>query len=178
MHILFSLLYAPFVFISLQYFDLKIVSGVIFVISIIWFLVAFKNSLKKVLFPTFYVIVSLCAFLLDDFMLLKSLPLLISILVSLYFFYSYFTKTSFILLILEKFKKTVDTKEKVYIQNSTFFWAIVSLVNISLHLFVLYNDNITYWIIYTSVGWYFVFLGAFIIQMLHRQFYFKGVKNV
>ncbi len=177
MHILFSLLYAPFVFVSLKYFDLKMVSGIIFTISIIWLLIVFKKGLKESIFPFFYIVVSLCAFLLDNFILLKSLPLLISILVSIYFFYSYFTKNSFILLILEKFKKTVDEKEKLYIQNSTLFWAIASLVNISFHLYVLYNDNINYWIIYTSIGWYFVFLGAFIIQMTHRKFYFKGVKN-
>lgn len=177
MHIIFSLLYAPFVFISLKYFNLKIISVVIFIISMIWLFIVFKKGLKEIIFPFFYIAVSLCAFLVNNFMLLKSLPLLISILVSSYFFYSYFTKNSFIFLILEKFKKTVDEKEKVYIQNSTLFWAIVSLINISLHLYILYSDNIHYWIIYTSFGWYFVFLGAFIIQMIHKRFYFKGVNN-
>lgn len=177
MHIFFSLLYAPFVFLSLRYFDLKVVSGMIFFISLIWFFIVFKKGFKEMLFPIFYLGVSCCAFVLDDFMLLKSLPLLISILVSLYFFYSYFKKQSFILLFLEKLKKEVDETEKNYIQNSTLFWALVSVANISLHLFVLYNDNINYWIIYTSIGWYFVFGLAFIIQMIHRQFYFKGVRN-
>jgi len=177
MHILFSLLYAPFVFLSLRYFDLKVVSGIIFIISLIWFFVVFKKGFKEMLFPVFYLGVSFFAFVLDDFMLLKSLPLLISILVSLYFFYSYFKKQSFILLFLEKLKKEVDATEKNYIENSTLFWAWVSVVNIFLHLFVLYNDNINYWIIYTSVGWYFLFGFAFIIQMIHKQVYFKGVKN-
>ena len=178
MHILFSLLYAPFVFLSLRYFDLKVVSSIIFLISLIWFFIVFKKGFKEILFPSFYLGVSFCAFILDDFMLLKSLPLLISILVSLYFFYSYFKKQSFILLFLEKLKKEVDETEKNYIQNSTLFWALVSIVNIALHLFVLYNDNINYWIIYTSIGWYFVFGLAFILQMIHKKIFLKKVSNV
>lgn len=178
MHILFSLLYAPFVFLSLRYFDLKVVSSIIFLISLIWFFIVFKKGFKEILFPTFYLGVSCCAFVLDDFMLLKSLPLLISILVSLYFFYSYFKKQSFILLFLEKLKKEVDEKEKNYIQKATLFWALVSVVNIALHLFVLYNDNINYWIIYTSIGWYFVFGLAFILQMIHKKIFLKKVSNV
>jgi hypothetical protein len=136
MHILFSLLYAPFVFLSLRYFDLKVVSSTIFTIALIWFLIAIKKSFKESIFPLFYIIVAILAFSFEDFLLLKSLPLLISILVSLYFFYSYFTKNSFILLVLNRFKKEIATKEKEYIQKSTLFWCIISINNIFITIFV------------------------------------------
>ncbi len=173
MHILFSLLYAPFVFLSLRYFDLKVVSSIIFTIALIWFLIAIKKSFKESIFPLFYIIVAILAFSFDNFLLLKSLPLLISILVSLYFFYSYFTKNSFILLVLDRLKKEIATNEKEYIQKSTLFWCIISIINILIHIFVLQSDNINYWIYYSSIGWYFVFVVAFILQMIHKKIYLK-----
>jgi len=174
MHILFSLLYAPFVFLSLRYFDLKIVSSVVFSIALIWFLIAIKKSYKESVFSLFYIIVAILAFNFNNFLILKSLPLLISIMVSLYFFYSYFTKNSFILLVLERFKKKVSQTEKEYIQKSTLFWCSISLLNVSIHSFVIQSENMNYWIYYSSIGWYVLFIGAFILQMIHKKIFFKN----
>ncbi len=178
MHILFSLFYAPLVFLSLRYFDLKVVSSVVFIIALIWLVIAMRKNYKESIFPSFYIIVAILAFSFENFLLLKSLPLLISILVSLYFFYSYFTKNSFILLVLDKFKKDISTNEKEYIQKSTLFWCIISIINIFIHIFVLQSDNINYWIYYSSIGWYFVFIVAFVLQMIHKKIYLKKETNV
>ena len=177
MHILFSLLYAPLVFISLRHFDLNIVSSVVFCVALVWFFIAYKKSYKETIFPLFYIVISILAFSFDDFVFLKSLPLLISSLVSLYFFYSYFTKNSFILQILDKFQKEVSTQDKEYIQKSTLFWCVVSLINISIHIFIFLSHNINYWIYYSSIGWYFIFIIAFILQMIHKKLFLKKDKN-
>lgn len=178
MNILFSLLYAPLVFISLQHFDLKIVSIIIFCIAIIWFFISLKKSYKETIFPLFYIVISILAFSFNDFIFLKTLPLIISTLVSSYFFYSYFTNNSFILIILDRFKKEVTKEEKEYIQRSTLFWCVTSLLNIFIHLIILLSNDMNYWLYYSSIGWYFIFISAFIVQMIHLKMFFKKVHHV
>ena len=173
MHIVFSLFYAPFVFYSLKHFDIRTVSLIIFATSLIWFLFALKKDMESALFPFFYICVSLLCFFIGSFIILKSLPLLISVLVGLYFFYSFLTKNSVIITFAKRFKKNISQKEEQYIQGSSLIWVAASLVNIFIHSFVLLDDNINYWIIYSTFGWYFVFVTAFIVQMIHKKLFFK-----
>lgn len=91
--------------------------------------------------------------------------------------YTYITRNSFIFIFLEKIKKKVGDEEKEYIQKSTILWFYASLVNLSIHCFVLYSENTQYWIFYSSIGWYFVFIITGIIQFVHRSIYFKKEKN-
>lgn len=178
MNFFISLIYAPIVFYSLKNFELKTVSIAIFIFSLLWLSLVVKKGLKEFIFPLFYLFISILAYFLDNFLLLKMLPLLISILISLFMFYTYFSKNSFIFIFLDKIKKKVEEKEKEYIQKSTLFWSFSSLVNICLHVYVLYVKDLNYWIIYSSFGWYFVFLISGIIQFIHKQIYFNKEKNV
>lgn len=172
MNLIISFLYAPLVFYSLKNYELKIVSICIFVFSLLWFITIIKQTRKNLVFPAFYLFISLLAYFLDTFIVLKALPLLISILISIFMFYSYFSKQSFIFTFLAKIKKEVGEKEKEYIQKSTLFWAYSSIFNISLHVYVLLNENINYWLYYSSFGWYFVFIISGIIQFLHKNYFF------
>lgn len=178
MNFLISFIYAPIVFYSLKNFELKTVSITLFIFSLLWFGLVIKKSFKEFIFPLFYLFISLLAYFLDNFLLLKILPLLISVLISLFMFYTYFSNNSFIFIFLDKIKKKVEAREKEYIQKSTLFWSITSLVNICLHLYVLKLKELDYWMIYSSFGWYFVFLISGIIQFIHKQIYFNKVKNV
>ena len=176
MNLIISLLYAPMVFYSLKNFELKTVSLIIFIFSFIWLLLSIKKGLKEYIFPLFYLGISFLAYFLNDFLLLKSLPLLISGLISIFILYSYISKNSFIFIFLEKINKKVEVDEKVYIQKSTLFWFFVSLTNVLIHSYILYIENIIYWTFYSSIGWYFLFIIAGFIQFIHKKIYFQGKK--
>jgi hypothetical protein len=178
MNLLISLFYAPVVFYSLRNFELKTVSLIIFIFSLLWLLFTIKKNLKEYIFPLFYLGVSLLAYFLDNFLFLKILPLLISTLISTYILYSYITKNSFIFIFLEKFNKKVGEDEKNYIHKSTLFWFFVSLSNVLIHSFVLYTKDMFYWTFYSSIGWYFLFIIAGVIQFVHKKIYFEGRVNV
>jgi len=178
MNIIISLLYAPIVFYSLKNFELKTVSLVIFTFSFIWLILNIKKSLKDCIFPLFYLVISLLAYFLNDFLLLKLLPLLISVLISAFILYSYISKNSFIFIFLEKLNKNVDKEEKNYIQKSTLFWFFVSFINVLIHAIILYTKDILYWTFYSSIGWYFVFIIAGFIQFIHKKIYFNKDTHV
>lgn len=173
MNIIISLLYAPFVFFFLRYFDIQIVSIVIFALSFLWFLVSLKISKKEALYPLLYIIIASITLVVEDFLVLKAIPLLISIVITSIIAISYRNNNSIILYFAKKFsKKEISLEEQHYIHQSTLFWIGVSVINIICHLFVLLNQNIEFWVFYSSIGWYGVFLVAGIIQFVHRRFVF------
>lgn len=172
MNLIISLLYAPIVFYSLKNFELKTVSFFIFIFSFLWFIINIKKGFQDFIFPIFYLIVSILAFFLDSFLLLQLLPTLISLFFTFFILYSYISKNSFIFIFLKKFNKTVEQKEKDYIQKSTLFWFFASLLNLFIHCYILYLQDIIYWTYYASFGWYFIFIIAGIIQFLHKKIYF------
>lgn len=177
MNLLFSILYAPIVFFSLKNFSIETVASFIFVFSAIWLLFTIKKGIKEFFFPLIYLVIAILAFLINDLLFLKIIPFLISLVISSYIFYSYKTNNSFIFIFLEKINKQVEDDEKVYIHKSTLFWFIVSLVNLFIHGYILYLEDIKYWTIYSSFGWYFIFLIAGFIQFIHKKLYFnKGNK--
>lgn len=178
MNLIISLFYAPVVFYSIKNFELKTVSLVIFIFSLIWLILSIKKGLKEYIFPLFYLGVSLLAYSLNSFLLLKILPLLISILISIFILYSYILKNSFIFIFLEKINKKVEDDEKAYIQKSTLFWFFVSAINVLIHTYILYLEEIVYWTFYSSIAWYFLFILAGIIQFIHKKIYFKGKQYV
>lgn len=172
MNLIISLLYAPLVFYSLKNFELKTVSFSIFIFSFLWFILNIKKGFKNFIFPSFYLIVSLLAFFLNDFLLLKFLPALLSGFISVFIFYSYISKNSFIFAFLERLNKNVDMAEKIYIQKSTLFWFVISFLNLLVHCYILYLQEMIYWTFYSSIGWYFLFILAGIMQFLHKKIYF------
>jgi len=179
MNLIFSLIYAPFVFMMLRYYDVKVVSTIIFIISLLWlFLLKDKKDISTLL-PLFYIVIALFAFFSEAFLVLKTIPLLIASFFSCVIFISYFQKKSMILSFAEKMTKTpIGKSEKAYIHKSTMFWFLVSIVNVAIHLAFYLDTNLDFWLFYSSVGWYFLFLFAGLIQFLHRKFIFLRRENV
>ncbi|MEZ4692587.1 MAG: SDR family oxidoreductase [Aliarcobacter sp.] len=70
MNLLISLLYAPVIFYSLKNFELKQFYCNIY-FFFLWVYSKYKKDFKEFIFPLFYMFVSILAFLLDDFLLLK-----------------------------------------------------------------------------------------------------------
>ncbi len=178
MNIIISLIYAPLVFFSLRYFDIQKVSIFIFVFSSLWLLFIFKNYKKESMYPILYMLLAICTYFIQDFLILKAMPLIISITFTSLLAISYLNKNSIILYFAKKFsKKEISKKEQEYIHKSTLFWIIVSCINIFLHINVFMHDNINFWIYYSSLGWYFIFILAGILQFLHKKYFFLKDQN-
>lgn len=179
MSFVISLLYAPIVFLSLRYFDIQVVSGIVFIMGVFW-LFALKNQRDiSVLFPIFYMLVAVIFFYSEKFLVLKLLPLFISVFFSIFILLSYLKHKSIILYFAEKFSKIpIAQEEKEYIHHSTLFWFFVSLVNVMIHLSVFLDSNLYFWLYYSSFGWYFLFIFAGAIQFLHRRYVFLRGENV
>ena len=173
MNLIFPLLYAPIVFFALGHYEVKRVSIIVFVVSLFWFFSFKKKKEWFVLQPLFYMFMATGAFIFDSFSLLKVLPLLISSFFSILLFISYYKKKSIILYFAEKFsKEPISESEKLYIHASTRFWFFVTLLNTAIHLSLFLGSNLDFWLYYSSIGWYFLFLGAGLIQFIHRHFIF------
>ncbi len=179
MNFIFSLIYAPFVFILLKYYDVKVVSVMIFTISIVWlFLLKDKKNIS-ILLPLFYIAVVTFSFFSEAFLALKMIPLLIALFFSCVMLVTYFQKKSMILTFAEKMsKKPIGDSEKEYIHQSTMFWFLVCVINVGIHFMFYIDTNLDFWLFYSSVGWYFLFLFAGLIQFLHRKFIFLRRENV
>lgn len=178
MNLIISLLYAPLIVYLLKNFDIKNISVFIFIFSFIWLFLVLKKGLKEFIFPLIYLIISIIAYSINDLLILKFVPSLISLLISTFIFYSYISKNSFIFIFLDKFNKQVEKEEKDYINKSTLFWFIFSIINLLIHIYILYINNLNYWMIYSSLGWYLVFIIAGILQFIHKKFYFEKRNNV
>ena len=116
---------------------------------------------------------------LEEILVLKAFPLIISSIITVLIFLSYMKKKSMILFFAQKFSKSeISEQEKEYIHNSTLFWVAVSFINVLVHLNIFLSTNATFWVFYSSMGWYFLFLFAGIFQFLHRKFVFlKRIEN-
>ncbi|MFK5976765.1 MAG: hypothetical protein QM493_09680 [Sulfurovum sp.] len=179
MQIFFSLLYAPLVFFLLRHYDIRSVSIALFTFSLIWLFLLRKSKDFSLLFPLFYLIIALLAFFIQSFTLLKIMPFLISAFFSLFILVSYFQKKSIILYFAKKFSQNpISSKEAEYIYRSTLFWFGISLLNSILHLIIFFDENIDFWLYYSSIGWYFLFIFAGIFQFLHRKYFFLRISNV
>ncbi len=179
MNFIFSLLYAPFVFILLRYFDVKIISIIIFLISLIWLLLLKNKRDMATLFPLFYLAIALFAFFSDTFLVLKTIPLFIAIFYALFILLSYFQKKSYIMYFAQKISKSpIGKKEKEYIHQSTLFWFAISIINVLVHLFFYVEVNLEFWIYYSSFGWYILFGLAGGIQFVHRRYVFLRREDV
>lgn len=110
---------------------------------------------------------------LDDVLVLKAFPLVLSIAITLLILVSYIQKKSMILYFAKKLSKLkISKQEKEYIHNSTLFWIGISILNVIIHLIIFLDNSDTLWLSYSTIGWYFLFVFAGIFQFLHRKFIF------
>jgi len=115
---------------------------------------------------------------LNDVLVLKAFPLILSSIITFLIYLSYLKKKSMILYFALKFSKVeISKEEKEYIHNSTLFWVGVSLINVIVHIYIFFDTHDSFWVFYSSIGWYFLFLFAGIFQFLHRRFVFLKRMN-
>jgi len=174
MEIFLSILYAPFVYFALKFFDIQTVSVILFSMSLIWFVFSFMKDKKSSFVPSVYLIISFLCFFIEEFMLLKILPLLLSVFVALIFIISFIKKESILFYFIKKFRKTeLRIEEKEYVHKSTLFWILITVLNVFLHIFAYVGENINFWLFYSTLGGYLLIASAGILQYLHKKFIFK-----
>ncbi len=178
MNMVFSLVYAPLVFLSLRHFNIHYASLSIFTLAALWFLWSLRKIDLSILFPVFYMIIAFFAYTSESFLVLKIMPLLLSMFFSLFLLISYIQKRSLILYFAKKFSPhDISKEEENYIHSSTLFWFFVTVLNTAINLWAYLSDNIDFWLYYSSIGWYFLFILAGLAQYLHRKYVFLKVHN-
>ena len=142
-------------------------------LGIVWLLFQIKKiSLKTLFQPTILILVGLVSIQQDNFLILKSFPLILSILFFFTFIYAQVTKDFFLIKYIEKFKK-IDEKERLYLKRTHLIWVVVTAINVILHSYFLFYATIEMWTFYTSVGWYILLGCGILFQILLRRFYEK-----
>ncbi len=131
-----------------------------------------KLFLSLVYVPIIYFGLRYLGLSVDEVIELKVIPLLLSIGITTIFFWSWKTKSSFMLSIAKKFKQNIGEREAIYIQHSISYWTIVCVLNTATHIYVLSGNNSEIWLAYSSVGWYGWFVIGGLAQYIHRQIYF------
>ena len=159
--------------ICLKHYPIWSVATGIILFAVGWIFTLRSFEIKRILLPLFYLIIGVATLLMQNSMILKVLPLSLSCAFCILLIISYLEKNSLILHFAKKFyKKEISTQEEAYIHYSSKFWIALSLINIIIHILVILSKNNTYWVIYTSFGWYFLFGFGGLFQVLHRHFIF------
>jgi len=148
--------------------------GLFFVaLGVIWLLFQVKNLTIKATFqPIILIAVGLISFGLNDMLVLKSFPLILSALFFLAFIYAEITQELFLVKYIAKFKK-LDEAERAYLEKTHLIWIVVTAINVTLHSYFLFYASTEMWTFYTTIGWYILLGCGILFQIIFRRFYEK-----
>ena len=152
--------------------------GVFFIsLGVIWLLINGKKPSLKTLFqPIILIVIGLISIKMDNFLILKSFPLIISTLFFLAFIYAQITKEFFLIKYIGKFKK-LDEKETIYLQKTHLIWIVVTAINVMFHSYFLAYGSLNEWTFYSTVGWYILLGCGIAFQIIFRRFYEQKKAN-
>lgn len=150
--------------------------GLFFILlGFLWLLTQFKNfSLKTTFQPIILMLIGVLSVWKNDMTILKSFPLILSLLFFLAFVHAQITKDFFLIKYIEKFKN-LDALEKVYLEKTHLIWIVVTAINVSLHSYFLFYATIEAWTFYTTVGWYILLGSGILFQIIFRKWYEKKI---
>ncbi len=172
---LLTLLYVLFIVVGLRFFEPHTVGVALFSLAAPWTLYELiKNRFKNVLVPLAATVVGLLVWLLDSTLVFKLLPVLITSLFFVKFAEAVIMKRPFLATMVQKTPKVVWSEEKLaFIESSHVYWLIITTVNLVLQVAVLFA-SMQIWALYTTVGWYLLFGGALVLQIIYGKV--RGVK--
>lgn len=169
------LIYIVTIFFAKDYFSIQEIGTFFIFIGFTWLILQRKSLTYKVVFqPIILIIIGFASFLVNDILVLKSFPLILSMFFFLAFIYAHISKKFFLLEYISKFKK-ISNSERDYLEKTHLIWIIVTLINVLLHSYFLFYATIEMWTFYTTVGWYILLGVAILFQILFRSFYEKKV---
>jgi hypothetical protein len=148
--------------------------GLFFVaLGTVWLLFELKHfTLKSTFQPIVLILVGLVSFVLEDILVLKSFPLILSTLFFLAFIYAQITKEFFLIDHIAKFKN-LDEAERIYLEKTHLIWIVVTSINVMFHSYFLFYASTEMWTFYTTIGWYILLGCAILFQIVFRRFYEK-----
>jgi hypothetical protein len=140
-------------------------------LGVFWSVLHYKNISIKTLFqPIVLIAVGIVSIIVEDILVLKSFPLIISFLFFIAFIYAQISKNFFLIHTIEKFKK-IDDKERVYLKKTHGLWIVITAINVLLHIYFLFYTSLVQWTFYTTVGWYILLGCGILFQILFRKVY-------
>ncbi len=165
------IIYILAIFFGNTYFSIAQLGIFFTILGGTWLLFNLKNfSFKTTFQPIILIIIGLISIKVENDIILKSFPLILSILFLSAFIYAQITKDYFLIKYIEKFKK-LDASEVVYLEQTHVIWIVVTLINVSLHTYFLFLGSVEEWTLYTTVGWYILLGCGILFQIVFRKFY-------
>ena len=170
------IIYILTIFFGRDYFSISELGLFFTSLGAVWLLFSIKNlsltlSLLKTTFqPIVLITVGVISIEQDSFLMLKSFPLIISLLFFLAFIYAQITKEFFLIKFIGRFKKLNDG-EKKYLEKTHLIWIVVTAINVSLHSYFLFYRSTADWTLYSTIGWYILLACGILFQILFRRFY-------
>ena len=173
------LIYILTIFFARDYFSIKEIGFFFILLGTVWSAFSLKHFsltldfLKKTFQPLILILVGIFSIWQNDMLILKSFPLVLSILFFLAFVYSEISKEYFLLNYIKRVK-TLDEKEELYLKKTHGIWIVVTAINVMFHVYFLFYASLEEWIFYTTIGWYILLGCAILFQILFRSFYEKN----
>ena len=174
------LIYVLTVFFARDYFSIREIGLFFVLLGSLWFIFSLKNFsltlkfLKKTFQAIILILVGAFSVLQNDILILKSFPLILSLLFFLAFVHSEITEEYFLLNYIKKVK-TLDIKEELYLKKTHSIWIVVTAINVILHIYFLFYTSLEQWVFYTTIGWYILLGSAILFQIIFRSFYEKNI---
>ncbi|WP_321778432.1 hypothetical protein [Sulfurimonas sp.] len=171
---LFSLLFAPSFLILIRYFEFNAIVLLYILLSVIFFIYAYKKQKKLedfIVIATYFVLLCI-AYFSTSFNTIKFIPIFTSMIFVAIFIDAALHKKELILKFTKKFyKKPIPPAEINYLKNGDSFWAVA----LSLYMFILigivFLGNDLQWAFMSSIGWYIYFVLTLISQILYGKLY-------
>lgn len=172
---LLTLLYVLFIVVGLRFFEPQVVGIALFSLATPWTLYELiKNRFKNVLVPLAATAVGFLVWFLDSTLVFKILPVLITSLFFVKFAEAVIFKRPFLATMVQKTPKVHWSEEKLaFIESSHLYWLMITTINLVLQTAVLFA-SMKIWALYTTVGWYLLFGGALVLQIMYGKV--RGVK--
>lgn len=173
---LLSFIFAPSFIILLQFFTFEelTLSYALLMFAYLLFSIIIKADLKTISTPLIYFVFIVLAYYFVSMESVKAIPALISGFFFFFFLESFLSKRHTMLTFSQKFyKKTMSEAEKEFIAKSDGYWAMLTFLNVSIQIALIFDDNNTLWAFYSSVGWC-LFLGfGLVLQILYGKILLK-----
>ncbi len=172
-----NILFAPMFVLLIHYFEFRLVVLAYLIMAIVYFVYMYikKSAYKELVVPSLYVVILSIAYYFSSMETVKYIPVTLSSIFFLMFVDSHFNKKYMILGFTQKFyKKELKKEEREFLKKGDLYWVGVMLVNTLVHLYVVNFTSDVVWAFYSSVGWYVLFFGALIAQIVYGKVY--GVK--
>jgi len=171
---LLSFIFAPSFIFFMQFYDfrdLTLVYSLVMAFYLLFSLII-KADLKTISTPLIYFVFILIAYYFVSMESIKAIPALISGFFFFFFLESYINKRHTILKFSQKFyKKKLSSEEEKFIASSDGYWAVMTFLNVSIQVGLVFDDNNNLWAFYSSLGW-ILFLGtALLFQILYGKIF-------